>query len=494
VLPSLGETGVVMQTLGELFPGVEAVDEDEPDVARIKGARGMAPLIARAVRSRQIVPAEPQTIAVNSDSIVVQPDVIARAVQRAQRSGKPHNLARVTFVRQALDEITTQLATQLRAAGSTIDDADLAQLREDVRSADDVRVLLNTAWLPLSAEKLVQDLFARPGWLAQLTPRWNPAQRALLRRDRDAAFTISDIPLLDEAAEHLGPFPEGPDLAARARDEQRKRDIENARSAIRNMDVKGMVSAKQLAANFSERTGRETTAERAASDRSWTYGHIVVDEAQELSPMQWRLLVRRCPMRSFTIVGDIAQASSAAGATDWGEALEPFFRDDWRLEELTVNYRTPAQIAREAEAFARSQGLPITPARAVREGDWPIATIESTRPIGEAVAQAVADDRAERTPDGTDAGTLAVIAPLESIDEVEAALRNAFGDQVGRGASGLARPVTVLSARDAKGLEFDAVVLVDPDAIVAESPRGAGALFVAMTRPTQRLILVRPTP
>ena len=490
VLPSLGETGVVMQTVGDLFPGVDATDDDGPDAAKLKGSRQMAGVIARAVRSRQRVPAEPQTITVNTDRMTVQPELIARAVQRAQRSGKPHNQARVVFARQALDALTTQLVDQLRASGSTIDDDDVKDLREDLRTAYDVRVLLNTAWLPLTPQKLIQDLFARPAWLAELTPRWAPQQRELLNRDRDAPFTISDVPLLDEAAELLGDAPETPDAASLERERQRKRDIENARSAIRNMDVKGMVSPKQLADNFAERGGRESTAERAAADRTWTYGHIVVDEAQDLSPMQWRLLIRRCPMRSFTIVGDIAQASAAAGATNWSGALTPFFRENWRLEELTVNYRTPAQIAREAEAFAIAHGLPVTPTRAVREGDWPIQTVDvagdAAGQVPDAVAAVVSDLVAVQS------GTLAVIAPVAVVDEIFGTLTPALGRDVGRGAAGLSRQVAVLTAREAKGLEFDVVVLADPDAIVAESPRGAAALYVAMTRPTQRLIVVRP--
>ncbi|TAM69579.1 MAG: AAA family ATPase [Microbacteriaceae bacterium] len=500
VLPSLGETGVVMQTLGGLYPGVDATEDDSPDVAAIKGAPQMARLIAQAVRSRQRVPADVQTVRVNADTLQVHPQLVARAIQRAQRSGKPHNVARVTFVRQALDDLTTQLADQLRASGSTIDDADRADLREDLRTAPDVRVLLNTAWLPLSAEKLIRDLYARPDWLAELTPRWTPTQRALLSRPRDAAFTISDVPLLDEAAELLGDAPDAPDAAAHVRKQQRERDIENASNAIRNMRVKGLVSAAQLADDFAEQDARASTAERAAADRSWTYGHIVVDEAQELSPMQWRLLVRRDPMRSFTIVGDIAQVSSAAGATSWAGALQPLFGENWRLEELTVNYRTPAQITREAERFAREHGLPVTPTRAVREGDWPIRAVEAAtvagvgagaadaaRVLAAATVEAV---RADRELD--DSGTLAVIAPIALVAEEYSALVDAFGGSVGLGAVGLGRPIAVLTAREAKGLEFDAVVLADPAALVAESPRGASALYVAMTRPTQRLTLVRP--
>lgn len=488
VLPSLGETGVVLQTLGELFPGVEATTDDEAEAARLKGSAQMARLLSRAVRSRQKAPDEPQTVVVDNERLVVQPDLIQRAIAKAQRSGKPHNVARVTFVKHALAELTDQLAAQLRASGSTLDDADLKVLREDLRTSYDIRVLLNTAWLPLTPQKLLQDLYARPTWLAELTPRWTDAQRAALQRDRSAPFTVSDVPLLDEAAELLGDFPGRPDPAARERDRQRKRDIENAKAAIRNMGVEGLVSAEQLADGFAEQDDRGTTAERASADRSWTYGHVVVDEAQELSPMQWRVLVRRCPMRSFTIVGDIAQVSSPAGATSWAAALQPYFKDSWRLEELTVNYRTPAQIAQEAERMAQSAGLPITPTRSVREGDWPIRRVNADgATLPDAVVAAVEHDRGIDTQ-----GTLAVIAPVREVEAVAAAVSARYGEHAGRGAAGLNRPIAVLSGYEAKGLEFDAVVLADPGALAAETARGAATLYVAMTRPTQRLTLVAP--
>ncbi|AZZ48467.1 AAA family ATPase [Rathayibacter rathayi] len=495
VLPSLGETGVVLSTVGQLYPGLDLIDEDAPTVARVKGSARMAELLKRAVRSRQVVPAEAQLLDVNGEKLRLEPQDVERAITRARDSRKPHNEARVTFVKTLLSQLTRQLADQLRSHGSTVDEADEAVLREDVRTAYDVRVALNTAWIPLTPEKLLQDLYARPNWFATLTPRWSAEQRSLLRRDRDAPFTVSDVPLLDEAAELLGAYDDHADASKKAEKEQRRRDLENAEAAIRNMGVDGLVNAKDLAAGFAERSVLGTTAERAAADRTWTYGHVVVDEAQELSPMQWRVLLRRCPMRSFTIVGDVAQASGASAASTWDAALRDTFGRQgrgveaapWRLEELTVNYRTPAQIVAFAERTARENGLEITPGEAVRSTEWPVRTIRDRgdAKLAARVLAAVIEDRAIG-----EEGTLAVIAPDDDLAAIAERLEERFGREVGRGATGLDRAIAVLSTNDAKGLEFDSVIIARPRLIAQTGERGAASLYVAMTRPTQRLTLV----
>lgn len=493
VLPSLGETGVVLQSLGELFPGVTATSDDPPHVALVKGSMEMADLLARAVRSRQKTLASPQQVRVGDDLLVVQPELIAAARSAAQQTRKPHNRARVTFVLHALDSLTVALADQVRAAGRILDDDDLVLLREDIRTAHDVRVLLNTAWLPLTPEKLLGDLYSRPEWCAELKPHWSAQKRAALYRRRDVPFTVSDIPLLDEAAELLGEIPALPDRAARERERQYQRDRESAEAVIANMGVEGLVNADQIVGHFAESTQRLTTSERAQNDRTWVYGHVVVDEAQELSPMQWRVLVRRCPMKSFTIVGDIAQASSVGAVTQWSEALTPFFDDAWRREELTVNYRTPGQIARTAERVALRAGLPVSSTRAVREGDWPVeeiaVDISDLQQLADAVVVAVEWDLARES-----SGTLAIIVPehlgATALAVITAELKARFPDRMAGGDGPILSPLSVCTDVQAKGLEFDAVVVVLPEIDRALTRREAAGLYVSMTRATTRLTLV----
>jgi DNA helicase IV len=494
VLPSLGETGVVMASLGSLYPGLDATRHDASPVAALKGSAEMADLLRRAVRSRQIVPTGAVTLDIEGERLEVPPTLVADAMRRAQERGKPHNVARVTFNKIALDAMTRAFADVIRARGTTVDESDERVLREDIRSSYDVRVLLNGAWMPLTPEKFVEDLYARPNWLATLTAHWTPERRAMLRRERGAGFTIEDVPLLDEAAELLGPYDPSGGAAKRQAKASRKRDVENARIAIENMGVEGIVSAEQVAGAFAEGGDDRSTAERAADDREWTYGHIVVDEAQELSPMQWRVLARRNPLRSFTIVGDMAQGSSPAAARTWDDVVGALARRrrgrapqipiEHRVEHLTVNYRTPRQIVEEAGRFAEAAGLAVTETHAVRDGD-PVEHVTVRR--SDVLAEIVARVTEERARIGT--GTMGVIVPDADVAAVRTALAGRTGDVRSLGSP---RPgsVTVLTGAEAKGLEFDGVLLVDPDGVGADAARAAAAVYVAMTRPTRRLVVI----
>lgn len=509
VLPSLGETGVVSTTISELLPGIHASTQDSGPVAEIKGRLIWTDIIKQAVRARERVPEHDQHFRLDGYDLVIRRSDIRDAMSRARRTRKPHNEARITFVRDVLGRLAAQYAEKARRS---LDSEDRAIVLEDLRSHRDVRIALNIAWFPLSAKRLVDDLFAKPHRLEQAASDLTAAERALLYREKFAPWTESDIPLLDEASTLLGEDDSVARAEAKARDAERAEALEHARQVISSGGASGgmfTVDAEMLADRFVSSGARMTTAERAAADRQWTYGHVVVDEAQELSPMAWRMLTRRVPTKSMTIVGDVAQTSSMAGARNWADALNPVLRGQWRISELTVSYRTPASVADAAQRVAAAAGLPTSPLTAAREIDGAIVDVPVTAAAGSSLGAApviprtVADHVGALAAEfvGKDgAGRVAVIAAPAIVPELRAAVAATLPDAVGaREAQRLStqRPedaqVTVVTPRETKGLEYDAVVLVEPADIVAASPDRLGGwsdVYVSMTRPTQRLVVV----
>lgn len=488
VLPSLGETGVVAATIGTLVPGICATAPEPEEVARIKGRAVMAQVIARAVRARQKVPTEPQEVRVGSRRLVLRPEDVSQAQAKARRASRLHNQARVTFVRAMLVSLAEQYAHQL---GGPVSGEDLADLAEEIRTARDVRVALNLAWLPLSPQGLLETLFASPARLAQAAPELSAADRDLLVRERGSAWTTADVPLLDEAAELLGEDDAAERSRSRAEAARREQEIAYARQTLAASGAGGgLVSAELLAARFAEAGPALTTAERAVADRTWTYGHVIVDEAQELSPMAWRALLRRVPTRSMTVVGDVGQASRL-GTTTWEDVLDRPLRGRWRRAELTVNYRTPSSVMTAATAAARAAGHVTSAVRSAR--DLPDAVRISPADDGasaDLVEVTIAVVRLELGE--LDGGRIAVLAASDRVAELvhalgmaeDAALSAAEGDP-------LSAVITVIDPVSSKGLEFDVVVLVEPSEIAAT---GASNLYVAMTRPTRRLHVVHRLP
>ena len=515
VLPSLGETGVVSTTIADLVPGVRARGVEDPRVHEIKGRALWAEVLRRAVRGLQRVPDGPRPIVVEGTALELRPADVREAVNRARRSGRPHNLARETFVLWLLERLTDQFAA---LTGQDASDPDTrAWIREDIRTARDARREINLCWMPTTPAGLLERLWARPALLAELAPELTGDERALLARPAGGEPTPADVPLLDELAELLGPSEDA--QARRARLEARRRAdlVSYAAQAIESQGLGGgMVSAEMLADRMADSGPALTLAERARADRTWTYGHVVVDEAQELGAMAWRALARRCPVRSFTVVGDLAQYSGPRAPASWGEALAALGTrpgggsrraggaggTPLNEEVLTVCYRTPSTIMRVADEVAAALGRPpVYPVRSVRDlpdclecvdvSEAPEACDEDAWAalLRRTVArESAALDRAV----GAGGGRIAVITP-----DAAAAARH-LGEDPALAAAMRAPGGDVLRARLAvmgpvmsKGLEFDAVVLVDPAAIGRRSP---GDLYVAMTRPTRRLVVVSRLP
>lgn len=492
VLPSLGETGVVTTTVAELFPGVSPTGVEDDVVAEVKGRTVMSQVIARAVRQRQRVPAQPTEVRIDGTTIVVTPTDISAAIARARRGNRPHNQARIAFVRDMLARLAEQYVAQL---GWPVAPDERGEILEELRSTREIRIALNLAWMPLTAQGLVTDLLTKPHRLAAASPELSAHERALLQRSPDAPWTAADVPLLDEAAELLGDDNQAARARERADAARRVAEVDYARRVLESNGGDGLVSAELLADRFAGSGPSLTTAERAAADRSWTYGHVVVDEAQELSAMAWRALLRRVPTRSMTIVGDVAQTSSSAGAHSWVGTLEPVLRSSWRLAELTVNYRTPAAVADAAQRVAAEAGLPVSRLTSARDVAGAL-TFDRVAP-GMLATAALAQVRSllAEVPDDAGAGRVAVIGPRSQLDDVRSALHDAGLEAVLRApgstssapATDLDAPVSLLTPRETKGLEFDAVVLLEPADVLATN---AGDLYVAMTRPTRALRVV----
>jgi len=484
VLPSLGESGVVMLTPGELFPGIATFAHDEDEVARLKGDIGMAELIGRAVKQRQVVPREDIRLRIDGTPITLTRQAIRAARREARASHKPHNAARNVFVRAALDRLVESYERALRAQGSTIIPEDRPDLLSDLRHDPEVKRQLNLAWLPYTPQGFLRILLSQPDRLREAAPRALADRVDLLVRPKDSPWTVEDIPLLDEVAELLGE--DSAPAEARARDdaERRKADVEYARKVIENIDTSGIVRAEDLADQVSQVRDGRTLAERASAERSWTYGHVVVDEAQEHSPMSWRALMRRAPTKSFTVVGDVAQTSSAGGTDSWAAALSPYIQDRLQVEHLTVNYRTPRRIMDRAVAMAQAHDLPVTAVSSVRDGDRdPLIEWTAVAELAARTADAVTAVHEERL------GRTAVIAQQERVEDIISVLRSRAGlPAIGAGSAGVDDEIAVMTAQDAKGLEFDAVVIVEPAELI--DAHGAGDLYVAMSRPTQHLGII----
>jgi DNA helicase IV len=487
VLPSLGETDVVLSSIAELFPGVTAAPDDDPDAAVVKGDATMVNVLRRAVRNMQQVPPGDLEITADGVAMTVPREVVLRARDRARGLRKPHNAARKLFITDLLGALA---AAEARALARDLDPDDVPYARARLWDEPPVRAALDALWPFLTPQRLVAGLLAEEGALRRAAPGLSAAERAaLLRPDRPDAWTVADVPLLDEAAQLLGTDDTADKIRRRAAERERRAEERYAREVleITGLAGQGFVDAATLA-DWNREPGQQlTTAERAWADPSWAYGHVIVDEAQELSAMAWRMVMRRIPTRSMTVVGDVAQRGSAAGARSWAQMLDPYVKGRWREELLTVNYRTPAEIMALASDVLAAVAPGERPPESVREeGVAPRAV-----PGLAAVPGVVKDELAEMAAENGQGGRLAVIAPGNRIAELARALPDAVpGDRP----EALDAPVALLTVGQAKGLEFDRVVLADPAGVLDQSPAGGHDLYVAITRATHRLTVVHEGP
>ncbi|WAC89620.1 RNA polymerase recycling motor ATPase HelR [Mycobacterium sp. Aquia_213] len=473
VLPSLGESSVVFMTPGDLVPGMQVSAEDSPDGAAFKGSLKILDVLAAAIADRQRLPERPLEIELADVTMRIDTEIAEWAREEARGSGQPHNQARAVFIDILTWALTERAIARIGRGWLTREDRSAwEQLRQNLLAelADNEQftAALDRLWPILTPQELLASLYLSPERLHAVG-----APQALLRVDGEA-WTVSDVPLLDELVDLLGRDKNAESAAASA-ERERNHEAEYAAGVLDLLEMRSedsmddeeqlraqhMIYADDLAERFLERDTREL-AERAAADRDWTYRHIVVDEAQELSEMDWRVLMRRCPGRSFTVVGDLAQRRSAAGATSWQAMLQPYVADRWEYRPLSVNYRTPEEIMTVAAALLDEFAPGVQPPESVRAcGVRPWSRKVTDDELSSAIEEFVRDEASRE-------GTSVVIGP-----------------------SGV--PGTV-PASQTKGLEFDAVLVVDPQRILADGPRGAAELYVALTRATQRLGVLHRDP
>ncbi|MER5646251.1 RNA polymerase recycling motor ATPase HelR [Streptosporangium sp. NPDC002524] len=451
VLPSLGEEGVRTCTLRDLVAeGAEATIETDPEVARLKSSADLVRAIEPAVRFYENPPAEGMTVTTDWSDIRLSAADWAEAFEAAE-PGTPHNEAR--------DRIWEELLTILVDRHGD-EEAPAHLLRRSLLRNRELLTVFNRAWPLLDAADLVGDLWSVPAYLRMCAPWLGPDDVRRLRRENAQAWTVSDLPLLDAARQRLG----DPEASRRRRRHEASVAAERERmatvvDALLEADDDGEGAVTMLRGqDMKDALVDENVIPGAEPDLlAGPFAHVVVDEAQELTDAEWQMLLLRCPSRSFTIVGDRAQARH--GFTEsWRERLERIGLDRIDLASLSVNYRTPAEIMAEAEPVIRAVLPDANVPTSIRGGDAPVVRgpVSELGPILDGWLAAHAD------------GIACVI-----------------GDPTFRGTS----RVRSLTPELAKGLEFDLVVLVDPEAF-GEGVEGAVDRYVAMTRATQRLVVL----
>ena len=491
VLPSLGESGVVQMTIGDIVPGLSAQDDDPVDIAAIKGRAAFSRILREAVRLIPRLPDRDQVLQVWNRRVTLRVKDVQEALSRARRSGRPHNVARESFAMGLMELLAGRLIVEAGDASSTadIDPDDLRTWMSEIRDSVDARRAINLAWMPTQAPAFLRKLWSRPDLLAQANRKAGTPLSVedlnLLYRTQDQPLTISDIPLIDELEELLGTLDLASAQKRRAEEQREKEERERANEALKATGLGGgIVTADMLMRQTQEAPSLRPLAERARADRSWTYGHIVIDEAQDLSPMAWRCLLRRCPSRSMTVVGDLDQKRGHRRPHSWKQALGPAARAFSEEFVLSISYRTPRALTRIAQAVMAQHGTPVLyPMEAVRDvPDCYQVSYTHKDTLKECVSQVVStlEERLDRE-EGEGKGRICVIVPDD-----QAQLWHADES----GASALDQRVSYLTAAGSKGLEFDSVVVVEPGEILEQ---GSGDLFVALTRATHDLHAVTTT-
>ncbi len=489
VLPALGEHTVSLATPADLVP-TPVRGRDGAAAARLKGDARMATLIAQAVVDRERGLPGPLGLLWNGQRVRLTVRDSRRLVEQVRRRRGTHNDRRAQMERAVVRHLMAQL--DLGEEDSTAEGRDAAG--RALRADRAVVAALERMWPALTPEELLHDLFGWPA-LIRLAGRGmlDEAEVAVLHRPRservaDAPWTEADLPLLDEALLHLGPLTRRRRGPVRNGEGAAAWEREKVVGELGDLDPQMRRDVLRHLEELDPRVVNEDEESLEVWNR--TFGHVVIDEAQDLSPMQLRMIGRRVPSGSLTIVGDLGQASGSWAPLTWDEVVSHLptpARRPVRRAELTVNYRTPSEVMDVAARVLAVAAPELSPSRSVRQaGVEPVFVAVAADGLEAAVLAAAGAER-EAVPDGK----VAVLTAPSMVEMAQTLLTTAGR---GTGTDALDAPLAVLSVQQAKGLEFDSVVVVEPAAIVAEHPHGWRALYLALTRTTRRLRVVSSQP
>ncbi|NNN00630.1 MAG: AAA family ATPase [Acidimicrobiaceae bacterium] len=492
VLPSLGESGVTLSTISGLVTNVEVRGRDCEEVDQLKGDLRMVQVLTRALRTRQRALREDVEIPIGRAIVVVKAKYTREVVERARRRPGNHNQRRSAVGR----ELALRVANEYheRFSRDTLEEGGaLNELADQIRSTSQFKEIVQRIWPRLSGQELLHDLFgARALLRAAAQDLLSDEEIELLYRARSESleeirWTKADAALIDEARVLLGP-------------RRRPRPVPRAgdTTILDGVDLDSYrLDVRAAALREAQRLAPVASTELDEAEFV-TYGHIVVDEAQDLSPLELRVLKRRDLTGSMTIVGDMGQATTASSASSWDavlEVLEPR-RAPTRVD-LTVSYRTPEEVLDFAAATLLAAAPDLEAPRPVRRAGFAPLVREVARDAFEPSLV----EMVKEVVDSVSPGRVALIVISQRVEEIVAVLERgglSAVDPRDPESRGLGADLVVLGADGANGLEFDAVVVIEPGQIASRgssdpsvlTPRGLRTLYVAMTRPTRRLAII----
>jgi DNA helicase IV len=483
VLPSLGESAT-LATATELATGARAAVTETGRAARIKGDARMVEVIARGIRNLPRALDEDAVVTYEGKRLTISVAASRRMIALARRRLRGrHNARRRDFVGFVLTYLWHRWRSMQEDWIELVGPDARRHFESSVRAERSFRRAVNDMWPQVGAADFVRGLLrSRETLRAAAQGRLSDDEQDVLLSTPVAMDSDANAALMDEASVKLGPVRRPARPSAPAVDEEEQWSVERMLDDLQETEPVIRLERAAFAERYLEQR-RELEQLPVVAPVRERFGYAIIDEAQGLSPMQWRMIARRCPSARMTVLGDLGQAGDIAPAS-WDEALLHIGAPSVHVAELTINYRTPADIMALAARILELAAPGLQPPRSVRStGVAPVVESVASDELVGAAARA-AREAAEGAPDGK----VAVIAA----DSLVVGVARQLGiDLEHLDAAGLLdAPVTVLATDDARGLEFDAVVVADPQGIADTAAGGLRALYVALTRPTQSLLVI----